>query len=100
MFRGCAPSEFAMASGHASCFLMVSGPAMPALILDLSIPSHQLVAYYRGQIRTVRARAVTGQMVQFPVSALQKHILKEGVHGRFRIEFDEQHKFVALEPVE
>ena len=73
---------------------------MPALILDLHIPSHQLVDYYRGQVRTARARAITGQMVQFPVSALQKHILKEGVHGRFRIEFDERHKFIGLEAVE
>ena len=72
---------------------------MPALILDLSLSRQQLLAYYRGQIRTVRARAVTGQMVQFPALALQKHILPDGVQGRFRIEFDDQQKFIGLEPV-
>lgn len=70
---------------------------MPALVIDLAINAGQLVSYYRGQIRTVRARATNGQMVQFPASALQKHILKDGVYGRFRIEFDEQQKFVRLE---
>ena len=72
---------------------------MPALIIDLSFSSAQVMGYYRGQVRSIRARASTGQMVQFPASALQKYVLMDGVHGRFRIEFDDQYKFLALEPV-
>ena len=72
---------------------------MPALDLDLSFSSNQVMGYYRGQVRTIRARATNGQTVQFPASALQKFILQDGVHGRFRIQFDEQHRFVSLDPV-
>src|SRR5258707_80713 len=72
---------------------------MPALIIDLSLSTNQLMAYYRGQARAIRARATTGQMVQFPASALQKYILEDGVRGRFRIEFDDNHKFIGLEPI-
>lgn len=72
---------------------------MPELILQIDLPAHQLHAYYRGEIRVVRARASTGQMVQFPASALQRHFTKEGVRGQFRMAFDENNKFIALERV-
>jgi hypothetical protein len=72
---------------------------MPALVIHLSFNSNQVMGYYRGQVRTIRARATNGQTVQFPASALQKFILQDGVHGRFRIEFDEQYKFVSLEAI-
>ena len=70
------------------------------MILQLEFPAQQLHAYYRGEVRVVQARASTGQLVQFPASALQKHFLPDGVHGRFRMEFDAHHKFVALERVD
>ena len=72
---------------------------VPALDIELNFSSAQVLGYYRGQVRSIRARATNGQSVQFPASALQKFILQDGVHGRFRIEFDEQHKFLSLQPV-
>jgi Protein of unknown function (DUF2835) len=72
---------------------------MPELIIELNLSAEKLLAYYRGEIRGVQARAITGQTVQFPVAALQKLISSDGIHGQFRIEFDENHKFVRLEPV-
>lgn len=73
---------------------------MPELVLQLAIPAPKLHAYYRGTVRSVQVRAVTGQLVQFPASALQRHFTAEGVHGRFRMEFDENHKFVSLDRIE
>ena len=73
---------------------------MPALVIHLNFSSTQVMGYYRGQVRSIRARATNGQTVQFPASALQKFILKDGVHGSFRIEFDEHYKFIALEAVD
>lgn len=72
---------------------------MPDLILDLHISADRMLAYYRGEARTVHARATNGQTVQFPASVLQKHVGKDGIHGRFRMEFDENHKFVQLTPL-
>ena len=73
---------------------------MPALVIHLNFSSTQVMGYYRGQVRSIRARATNGQTVQFPASALQKFILKDGVHGSFRIEFDEHYKFIGLEAVD
>ncbi len=75
------------------------GKIMPALVIQLSISADKMMGYYRGQVKNVVARATTGQTVQFPASALQKYIMQDGVHGRFRIEFDEHFKFVGLVPV-
>ena len=73
---------------------------MPALVLELHLTPEQVLGYYRGQTRAVQARARSGQLVQFPASALQRHVTPEGIHGVFRIEFDAQHKFIALQRVE
>lgn len=70
---------------------------MPDLILDLHISAERMLAFYRGEARTVHAHATNGQTVQFPASVLQRHVTKDGVHGRFRMEFDENHKFLRLE---
>lgn len=70
---------------------------MPELVIELNIPADKLLAYYRGDARVVRARAANGQTVQFPVSVLQKHVLPDGIHGLFRMEFDANHKFVRIE---
>jgi hypothetical protein len=72
---------------------------MPDLVIELHLSAGQLLQYYRGTARTVQARATTGQLVQFPAAVLQKHVTKEGIHGRFKIEFDENRKFVGLEPL-
>ncbi len=71
---------------------------MPAILLDLNIPPDALLAYYRGEVRTIRLRAVNGQSVQFPASALRKHVAPEGIYGRYWLEFDANNKFIGLEP--
>lgn len=73
---------------------------MAALVIQLTISAEKVLGYYRGQIRTVMARATNGQTIQFPASALRKHIMPDGVNGLFRLEFDENQKFVGLERME
>jgi hypothetical protein len=70
---------------------------MPSLVLELRISVDDLLDYYRGMARTVHAVAVTGQTVNFPASALQRHVTEQGVHGWFRLEFDADQKFIRLE---
>jgi len=73
---------------------------MPSLFIQLHVGPDELLNYYRGTARTVHATASTGQAVTFPASALQRHVAADGVHGWFRLDFDEQHKFVGLERAE
>lgn len=73
---------------------------MPALTVDIHLTPAQLLRYYRGQARAVQARATTGQLVQFPAAALQRHVTPDGIHGLFELEFDADHKFVRLDRVD
>lgn len=70
---------------------------MPDLTVELNLAASQVLKYYRGHARSVQAKATTGQLVQFPAAALQRHVTPDGIHGRFRLEFDAQYKFVSLE---
>lgn len=72
---------------------------MPELTFELNLSAAKVMAYYRGELRAVQARATTGQLVQFPASALQRLITTDGVHGRFKLVFDDNRKFVGLERV-
>ncbi len=71
---------------------------MPELVVSLNIGPEKVAAYYRGEARTVIARASNGQTVQFPMSVLHKSISTDGIRGRFRLVFDDHNKFVRLEP--
>jgi Protein of unknown function (DUF2835). len=73
---------------------------VPELIVSLSLSPEKVAAYYRGEAPRVFARATNGQTVQFPTSVLHKFISTDGIHGRFRLVFDEQHKFVRIEPAQ
>ncbi len=70
---------------------------MHQYIFQLHISAEQYLDYYRGTVKTVVARASNGQTVQFPASLLQRFISPEGVHGRFTLTCDENHKCIALE---
>lgn len=71
---------------------------MPELIIDLDITPGQMTQYYRGLIHVVQARAVNGKTVQFPAWVLQKVVAQDGVHGRYRLLFDDNNKLIGLEP--
>ncbi len=45
------------------------------------------------------ATAEDGRRVRFPAKALQRHLRPEGIHGRFELQFDSTHRFVALRRV-
>ena len=60
------------------------------------LPEHYL-DYYRGTVRHVVARSATGQNVQFPASLLQRFVTPDGIHGRFALICDDNHKNPRLE---
>ena len=91
------PTQPSLARKRRIEVLTVPPFAMPSLDLELHVSPDEMLDYYRGAARTVHAVAANGQTVNFPASALQRHITTEGIHGWFRLNFDEHHKFVRLE---
>jgi hypothetical protein len=62
----------------------------------LHISGEQYLDYYRGTVKRVIVRAVSGQNVQFPASLLQRFVTQDGVHGDFELICDDNHKVVEL----
>ncbi len=70
---------------------------MTCIDFTLRLPPEQLLQFYRGQASSVVARLDDGRTLQFPLSAIRRFVTPEGVHGRFRITFDEAQKLVGVE---
>ncbi|MCB1874486.1 MAG: DUF2835 domain-containing protein [Chromatiales bacterium] len=69
---------------------------MPSLRFSLHIPADLYVSHYRGSTKSVSVLAEDGRRVEFPAEHLRPFVTRDGVYGRFELEFGEQGRFVAL----
>ncbi len=67
------------------------------LTFSLSIDSDQWLRFYSGHASSVRTRADNGKTLQLPANSLRPYILHNGIHGRFAVYFNAQHKLIKLE---
>ncbi|MDH5444792.1 MAG: DUF2835 domain-containing protein [Gammaproteobacteria bacterium] len=63
---------------------------------DINIPADEIIAYYKGIARQVSVEAYDGRRIEFPAEKLRPFLNHSGVYGIFELEFDDQHRFVAL----
>ena len=70
---------------------------MAAVVVTLHIAREEYLRVYQGQARTVLAYDHAGRKINFPVSVLQAFVSHDGVHGTFRLTFDEQQRFQGIE---
>jgi hypothetical protein len=64
---------------------------------SLQLSSEQYLAYYQGYVRNVSVLGDDGRRIEFPAEHLRGYLTHEGIHGRFEIQFDAQHRFVTLQ---
>jgi hypothetical protein len=62
----------------------------------LNIPREEYLRVYQGAARSVLALDSLGRKISFPVKVLQPFVCHEGVQGKFRLEFDDQNRFVSI----
>ena len=63
---------------------------------NMNIPAEQILAYYQGAARQVSVQALDGRRIEFPAEKLRPFLNHNGVYGVFELEFDDNHRFVAL----
>lgn len=71
-----------------------------ALVVSLSIDAEEMQRWYRGSASEVLAYSVDGRKVRFPASVLRPFVTRDGVHGHFRILFDNRHKLRGVEKID
>ena len=69
------------------------------LTLRLRLTPDEVLKYYRGDARQVRAVSVDGRTVSFPATVIRRHVTPVGVFGTFRLVTDELHRLVAFDRV-
>ncbi len=70
---------------------------MQQIVVDLSIGPDEWIKLYQGVASDVHARARDGRTVRFPARILSRFFLQDGIQGAFRIQFDDQGRFQAIE---
>lgn len=73
---------------------------MSSITVRLSISAEEFVRLYEGSAREVYAIGEDGRSIRFPARILQPYVLHEGIHGRFRIHFDAEHRFQSIERIQ
>ncbi|WP_347329667.1 DUF2835 domain-containing protein [Marinimicrobium locisalis] len=73
---------------------------MNAVIVSLTISPDEYRRWYEGSAQHVHATTVDGRSVQFPAPILRRFVTREGIRGRFRIHFDGQNRFQAIEKID
>ncbi|MBK8162724.1 MAG: DUF2835 domain-containing protein [Gammaproteobacteria bacterium] len=66
----------------------------------LNISPDEYLRYYQGAARHVIARGRDGRTVQFAAGLLRRFLTHDGVHGVFRLRFDDNNRLVSLDRVE
>lgn len=73
---------------------------MQAIIVNLLISAEEYQRLYQGAVRDVLAISVDGRRIRFPAMILRPYITHAGIEGRFRILFDERHRFLGIEKID
>lgn len=69
---------------------------MSEMTFVLHITPAQYQAYYLGEAKNIVVKTEDGRNLQFPANAMQKFVGHDGIHGRFRIAFDENNKLIGV----
>ncbi len=71
-------------------------PMSHTVYFNLNILYDDYLSFYQGVARSVSVVADDGRRIEFPAKLVQRHLTREGIHGRFELSFDEHHKLIAL----
>ncbi len=72
---------------------------MSDIYFSLSISADEYLPYYRGQVKNVLVQSHDGRTVRFPANILRPFVGRDGIHGTFALQYDENNKFKGIRRV-
>ncbi|GHC25698.1 hypothetical protein GCM10010082_18340 [Kushneria pakistanensis] len=72
---------------------------MPSIDITLNLSAEQCRAHYAGAADSIRTRTLDGRSVLLPSRVLHHIIGRDGVHGTWRVTFDDNGRFVSIRPL-
>lgn len=62
----------------------------------LHLSAEEYLQYYEGVVNAIQVRSSCGKIIQFPADKMRKFVLKDGVHGSFIIQLDDNNKMLSV----
>jgi hypothetical protein len=70
---------------------------MPSIDVVIELSAAQCRAHYAGAVANVYAPSVDGRRVLLPARALRQVVGRDGVHGVYRLSYDDTGRFLSLD---
>jgi hypothetical protein len=70
---------------------------MHEIRFSLNISAEKFREYYSGAKRYVHVVDHNGRRIQFPALNLRPFLAHDGIHGTFRLLYNDQHKLLRIE---
>lgn len=65
----------------------------------IAVSAQEYLRYYKQEVDSVLVTAQDGRILQLPAGALQKFLDQTGIHGSFRVIYDNNNKLLRVERV-
>ena len=75
---------------------MNSRTSAHSIRFHMSLTAEKYLAFYRGQAHDIVVRSEDNRSIRFPASAVREFLTRDGVFGRFEIQFDENNKLIGV----
>lgn len=62
----------------------------------LHFTTEEYLQYYEGIAKAIQVRSLCGKTIQFPADKMREFVLADGVHGTFKMQLDDNNKFVSI----
>lgn len=62
----------------------------------LHLSAEEYLQYYEGVATFIQVKSHCGKTIQFPADKMREFVLKDGVHGAFRIQLNDENKFLSI----
>ena len=62
----------------------------------LHLSAEEYLQYYEGIARSIQVKSRCGKIIQFPADKMREFVLKDGIHGSFVIQLNENNKLLSI----
>ena len=66
---------------------------------SLELSREVALSYYSGKTRAIRVRSDSGEIVQFPASALRAFVTETGVRGSFEVTVSAENRLISFRKI-
>ena len=65
----------------------------------IAVSAQEYLRYYKQEVDTILVSTADGRTIQLPAGTLLKFVDQSGIHGSFRVIYDDNNKLVRIERV-